>query len=234
MVAASTSSLTSALAGTKPVVKSGISGESENALSQLSKNSDTFLKLLTTQLQHQDPLSPQDPTQFTSQLVQFTGVEQAIKTNQKLDKLIESFSSSGIGQALSYIGHTIEAKGDRTELVQGRGSVAYSLDKAAESAQIAITDSAGALVSVFKGTTAQGLNRLDWKGVDSNGKALPDGSYGYTVIARDKNGNDLPAVTRTVGVVEGAEPDAKGNINLSVAGRIVPVSDVLAIRDATV
>ena len=53
-----------------------------NSSSQLAENFDTFLSLLTAQLQNQDPLEPVDSTQFTQQLVQFSGVEQQIQTNQ--------------------------------------------------------------------------------------------------------------------------------------------------------
>src|SRR3546814_18878242 len=54
----------------------------------LAETFDTFLTLLTTQLQHQDPLNPMDTNEFTSQLVELPGVEQAISKNQKLDELI--------------------------------------------------------------------------------------------------------------------------------------------------
>ena len=54
----------------------------------LAETFDTLLTLLTTQLQYQDPLDPMDTNEFTSQLVEFTGVEQAISTNKKLDQLI--------------------------------------------------------------------------------------------------------------------------------------------------
>ncbi len=67
---------------TTPTGTTGTSS-SDSAATSLSSNFDTFLKLLTTQMQNQDPLNPMDSAQFTQQLVQFSGVEQSIKTNQK-------------------------------------------------------------------------------------------------------------------------------------------------------
>ena len=59
-----------------------------NSSAQLAEDFDSFLQLLTTQLQNQDPLSPLDTNEFTSQLVQFAGVEQQINVNQKLNSLV--------------------------------------------------------------------------------------------------------------------------------------------------
>src|SRR3546814_6821516 len=66
--------------------KSSDSGSITDSAS-LADTFDTFLTLLTTQLKHQDPLNPMDTNEFTSQLVEFTNVEQAMLTNKKLDSL---------------------------------------------------------------------------------------------------------------------------------------------------
>ena len=59
-----------------------------NSAQTLSADMDTFLTLLTTQLQYQDPLDPMDASEYTNQLVQYSNVEQAIQTNSKLDNLL--------------------------------------------------------------------------------------------------------------------------------------------------
>src|SRR5690554_3558349 len=96
----------------------------------LADNFDNFLKLLTTQLQHQDPLSPLDPTQFTEQLVQFSGVEQAIKTNEALGQLIALISADRLARAADYVGAEVEAAGQTVRL-RDTGSAAfhYRLDQ---------------------------------------------------------------------------------------------------------
>ena len=73
---------------TPSTASSSSSNSGANALASFSSNFQSFLTLLTTQLQNQDPLNPMDSTQFTSQLVQFTGVEQGILQNQNLQQLI--------------------------------------------------------------------------------------------------------------------------------------------------
>ena len=72
----------------------------------LASDFNQFLILLTTQLQHQDPLSPMDTTEFTNQLVAFSGVEQQINTNQKLDSLVslQLGNAFGVGRKDFVIG----------------------------------------------------------------------------------------------------------------------------------
>ncbi|MCJ2036273.1 flagellar hook assembly protein FlgD [Methylobacterium sp. J-068] len=69
-----------------------------------SMNADTFLTLLMTQLKNQDPTKPMDSTAYVSELATFSQVEQATKTNTKLDSLL---SSSFLSQADQIIGRTI-------------------------------------------------------------------------------------------------------------------------------
>src|SRR3954452_9420648 len=73
---------------------------SSGSTGTLSASFDSFLKLLTAQLQHQDPLSPMDATQFTSQLVQFSTVEQAVQTNSQLGQLTKLMQASSLTSAL--------------------------------------------------------------------------------------------------------------------------------------
>lgn len=203
--------------------------ESETALGQLSKNTDTFLKLLTTQLQNQDPLSPTDSNEFTNQLVQFTQAEQQIKTNSKLDDLLSAFTTSQFGSALSYVGNRIEAKGDKLELASGTGDMAYTLDKAASSVQIAIYDATGRMVRVIEGTKSAGLNRLTWDGKNATGTQLGDGTFSYAVVAKDSKGDTIKSETRTVGTVTTVDQGADGVV-LGVGKSKVKLSDILSLR----
>src|SRR3954453_10933264 len=73
----------------------------------IADNFQTFLTLLTTQLQNQNPLDPLDTNQFTQQLVQFAGVEQQLKSNDQLKSLIEIENSAQATQALVYVGNPV-------------------------------------------------------------------------------------------------------------------------------
>ena len=73
---------------------------SASAATSLASNFDTFLTILTAQIQNQDPLAPMDSSKFTEQLVQFSGVEQQIKSNSQLETLVKA-TNSNAGAALS-------------------------------------------------------------------------------------------------------------------------------------
>src|SRR4029453_12532012 len=97
--------------------------------------------LLTKQLQNQDPLSPMDASQFTTQLVQFTGVEQQIAMNDKLDQLIGLQNGNQAAQALSYLGSAVEVLSDAVTLEKGGTADApYTLPNTASASAIQIYD----------------------------------------------------------------------------------------------
>src|SRR5262245_9548819 len=102
---------------------SGVGSTSTSSLSgtraTIAQNFDTFLQLLTTQLKNQNPLDPLDTNQFTQQLVQFSGVEQQLKTNDFLESMMLSAQGSGNAQAVSYVGKVVTASGSKSELVDG-------------------------------------------------------------------------------------------------------------------
>jgi len=79
-----------------------------NGLASLANNFQSFLTLLTTQLQNQDPLNPTDTTQFTQQITQMSGVEQQLLSNQLLEQLVSS--QGGVTAAANMIGDTVTAQ----------------------------------------------------------------------------------------------------------------------------
>src|SRR4051812_17542950 len=90
---------------------------STTADSTLAGNFQTFLTLLTTQLQNQNPLDPLDTNQFTQQLVQFAGVEQQLKTNDQLTSLVSLQQTAQATQALGFVGKTAVVDGSTTKLI---------------------------------------------------------------------------------------------------------------------
>ena len=86
---------------------------------QIAGNFQSFLQLLTTQLQNQNPLSPLDTNQFTQQLVEFAGVQQQINTNDSLATLVSLQQTAQSTQALQFVGKTAVVKGDTTGLTNG-------------------------------------------------------------------------------------------------------------------
>lgn len=204
-------------------------GDTDVAGVSISDSFDTFLSLLTTQLQHQDPLDPLDANQFTEQLVQFAGVEQAISTNKKLDKLLALQNAGQINAALGYLGNDIEASAEQFVLQNGSATLKYELLGKAKQNLVTIVDGFGQPVRTFAGERSAGNYEFVWDGLDNNGNQLPDGVYGFFVTAVDGNGETVQATTSMVGRVTGVKA-LDGEVTLSVGDLDVPLSDVFAVH----
>src|SRR5262245_15407760 len=196
----------------------------------LADNFDNFLKLLTTQLQSQDPLSPLDATQFTEQLVQFTGVEQAIKTNDVLGQLVALVRADQVTRAVDYLGAQVEANGQSVRLDGNQpATVHYRIDQPAAGATISIYNEAGRLVRIQAGEASPGVHTVAWDGRDQAGARLPDGLYRVEVAAKDPAGAAVPVSTTIAGIVDGVELQGD-RLMLSVAGVLLPLDAVTTIR----
>lgn len=199
---------------------------------RLADDFDDFLLLLTTQLQNQDPTEPLDTNEFTSQLVQFASVEQAVATNLNLETLVNASAATGIQQGLGFIGKVIEAEGDRGVLSNGNAVFAYELPQNATEVNVSILDSTGRVVFSGAGDTSAGKNTVVWDGVNSiNGQELPDGTYQLVVNATDARDEAIDVRTFTTGRVSAAEVDAQGNTILSVGTAQVRADDVTGVRE---
>ncbi len=200
----------------------------------LASTFDNFLLLLITQLQNQDPLSPIDTNQFTEQLVQFTNVEQAIKTNSKLDQLIALQGTNLLTGALDYIGKTVEIDSVVLNLSGDAVPITYDLAANAQEATIEILDETGKTVRTLAAETAVGRHELVWDGKDDFGNDLPDGLYGVVVSALDAEGQSIALTQGTIGRVTGIEV-IDGEVILAVGELEVSLSRVRAVRtdDAT-
>lgn len=207
--------------------KDGDSSSITNGAS-LAETFDTFLNLLTTQLKHQDPLDPMDTNEFTSQLVEFTGVEQAISTNKKLDALIALYNGGQLNDAVEYIDKTVGADGIILMLQDGESTVTYDLGGNAKETNILIIDEQGDTVRTLEGNNEVGHHELTWDGKDENGNQLEDGLYGFLVTAVDANNKPVPLVQGTTGRVTGVKM-VDGEVILEVGELEVALADVLSI-----
>lgn len=211
-------------------VTSGGTGGVQAAGQSLAANFDNFLKLLTTQLQNQDPLAPMDANAFTSQLVQFASVEQAIKTNDKLKELGGLIEAGGTSSAMSMLGREAVVATDRVGLgPSGNAAIRYRLPEAASHATATVIDTGGHVVRTLPAGTAAGENLLQWDGLDAAGNRLAAGTYQVRVEAARADGNAVTAEQYLAGTVEAIEPES-GAVFLIVAGAKVPFSDLRTVR----
>lgn len=215
---------------TNPVGANAASIQAAGSSASLAENFDDFLALLTTQMQNQDPLSPLDSNEFTSQLVQFSGVEQAINTNNNLSSLIALEKANQVTNAVGFLGTRIEAFGNTNALSNNLAEFSYGLGTKAASTQLTILDEAGKVVFSTPGETASGHHNFAWNGEDNNGTALPDGKYSLVVTALDATGESISTETGVIGIVTGFETTNDGSIVLSLNGIGVPIVDIVSVK----
>ncbi len=175
-----------------------------DALSSLSGNFSDFLKLLMTQLQNQDPTSPLDTNQFTSQLVQFAGVEQQINTNTSLTQLIQLTQGSELMQASAMMGRQVSVQSDHMPLQNGSGALTFTAP-AAEPAAIAVYNDAGSKIRDALVTATKGQNTWTWDGTDNNGNSVPDGAYRVAVIGANTDGTTAALPFNVLGIATGVQ-----------------------------
>lgn len=193
----------------------------------LAQNFDQFLTLLTAQLKNQDPTSPMDTNQFTSQLVQFASVEQQMKQNATLTSLVSNTNNTNAIGALNFVGHTVTASGTMTALKSG--SADWILDAPrAGTATISITDNNGA--KVFSTTKALngGTQSFHWDGKNAAGATLPDGLYSISVDGKAVDRSSITVSTEIYGKVDGV--DLSGTTPaLKIGGLSIDLTSVKAI-----
>jgi len=181
------------------------SGSASSATKSKSLDKDAFLRLLTTQLQNQDPLNPTDSTEFTAQLAQFSSLEQLSNVNETLNTLKLYEASINNAQAVGFIGKDIIANGNSIEKKSGQPvSCDYELPAAAKSVVVTIYDATGNFVRDYQKTAlAAGQQSLTWDGRDRNGNMVADGAYTFEVQALDPKGAKLNVTTFSKGTVTG-------------------------------
>ena len=208
----------------------GAAAQSSRDQTKFGQDFDSFLKLLTSQLKFQDPLSPMDTHQFTAQLVQFTSVEQQIKQNRNLESLLAMQQTIQLASASNYIGKTVEANGRSVVLSDGSASFSYTLPNDAKTVSIAIRNEDGTVVRTLRGNTGAGAQTIAWDGRGDTGNRLADGTYAYTVNATNANGQPILAQTGLTGRVDGFDITTRNDIILRAGTLRIPIGDVATVR----
>jgi flagellar basal-body rod modification protein FlgD len=207
------------LAATKAATTSA-AGTSSIASQSIAGKFDTFLKILTTQLTHQDPTAATDTNQFTQELVQFSQAEQQLNTNTNLLTLINLVkNNSGLTQTLNYIDKYVEVPANNQIPLQNhQAEIAYTLPSGANNVTINVTDADGRTVAILNAPVKAGLNRVAWDGKDLGGEQLEDGTYKFQLMAKDIGGKTMTVNDiRTVGLVTAVQSNADGTTSLTLS-----------------
>jgi len=189
---------------------------------------DVFLQLLTAQVKNQDPLDPMSSDDFSSQLAQFSAVEQQVKTNDLLEALGLQMSVMGMGEMASWIG--LDARAVAAASFDGTPiSVSPNPAASADRAVLVVRDSSGNEVQRQDFTPS--TDEIQWAGVDENGAPFANGLYTFEV--ESYSGDELIATNKAEIYSRVLEAkSSNGETVLVLEGGVeVPSSSVSALRD---
>ncbi|WP_144959610.1 flagellar hook assembly protein FlgD [Pseudomonas oryzihabitans] len=185
----STSSLLSSVLSNSTVSSTSSSStasstsSSSSGTSSLGKND--FLQLLVTQLNNQNPLDPQDNTEFVAQLAQFSSVESLQNLNTSVDSILSNYNSSQALQASSLVGRSVINAGSTSVVDTSTGMTgSVVLPSSGSNVAVGVYDSSGALVDTINlSATSAGTHSFTWDGKNGDGTTQASGTYTFKATA---------------------------------------------------
>ncbi|MGN7999371.1 flagellar hook assembly protein FlgD [Sphingomonas sp. 22176] len=196
---------------------------------KLTADYNLFLKLLTTQLQNQDPTNPMDSSQYTQQLVQYSQVEQSITQNKTLNSILSSLNMSSLTSSSTMIGQPVQMDSDKAGLsaatpAQWQWTATNPIDKLTAT----ITDSKGKTVDSFDVDVQGSSGQFSWDGSTKNGTKYTDGLYQLTLSGTTTAGAKISTTANAIGKVDDVQM-ISGSPVVSINGAQYPTSMILRI-----
>lgn len=196
----------------------------------ISSDFETFIKMLTTQMENQDPLNPIESADFAVQLATFSSVEQQVKTNDLLTSLADRVGGLGVAQLSGWVGMTARAQ---VPVAFDGAPVTLAVESApqANRAELVVRNEDGAVV--LRQAALAESSTLDWAGIDDDGVPLPPGTYAVSLDSY--NGDELLASNAVVvhdRIVE-ARNEGGQTILVMAGGQEIPSGDILGLRETT-
>jgi flagellar basal-body rod modification protein FlgD len=201
--------------------------KSGDALATLSGNFQNFLQMLMTQLKNQDPTSPLDTNQFTTELVQFSSVEQQISTNANLTQLIQLTQGDTVIQSSALLGKAVAVQSSTMPLQNGAGAVQFT-GTAGQKIAIGISNASGTALRSVQVTAAPGTNSWSWDGTDNAGNKLPDGAYKVAVVSAGGSSAGTAVPFSVIGTATAVQVQNNA-VQLQLGGVTVPFSAVQSV-----
>ncbi len=194
----------------------------------ISSDFETFLKMLTTQIENQDPLNPVEASDYAVQLATFSGVEQQVLTNQWLESLSGQMNISGLAQMGAWVGQEVRAAmpvwfdGSPVTIAPNPAAVAEEVD-------LVVTDSSG--TEIQRMALPVSSDPVEWAGVTRDGVPLPTGLYSFTVESRARGEVILSEQAEVYATVREVRAE-NGGLVLLMPGEVpVDSSAVTALRN---
>jgi flagellar basal-body rod modification protein FlgD len=216
-----------------------ITGRREESIFKDSKDhnkmgKDEFLKLLTYQLQNQDPLNPMEQQKFSGELAQFAQLEQLTNLNDKYDNMNRNAGMQDKFFAASFLGKKVVTAGSTLKLNRDGepADIMFSLDGSAKKLYVRIYDEKGNMIGQIEKENANaGSHQIKWNGTALDNTPAKSGQYNIQVLAFDEANQKVPAQTNAVGLVESVTFD-RGEAVLHVDGKKVNLRDVISFHIA--
>ncbi len=192
---------------------------------------EDFLQLLVAQLQNQDPLNPQDPTEFTAQLAQFSSLEQLFTVNSNLEIMAAASGDSERLSALNLIGKEVVSDSGVFRLGEDEVQLGYRLAVPAQEVNLYVMDASGDVVATIPTPeTAAGEHFLSWDGRDADGNKLAAGEYALVAKAMAGQDEELPVMSLVKGVVGGVNLADSGSVLVTTGGDFL-LKEVVSVKE---
>ena len=208
-------------------VNNGIKYVDQKTHNKMGK--DEFLKLLTVQLNNQDPLKPVDQKKFAADLAQFSQLEQMANMNTKLDGMQANKNAESKFYGASFLGKIVRTKGTTIDHDgSGRSSdVSFTLPKTANKVMVRIMDEKGQNIATLDHNKMnKGNHVLEWDGKKMDGQSANKGTYSFQVFAWDNSNQLFNGETKSSGVVNSVRFD-NGKTHLKLdSGKEIFLHDV--------
>ncbi|AQR73618.1 flagellar hook assembly protein FlgD [Sphingomonas sp. LM7] len=199
------------------------------ASSKINADFDMFLKLLTTQMQNQDPLDPMDTAQYTQQLVQYSQVEQSIEQTKTLKEMLSAFGTQNLMQASALVGAQVETNSAVSGLSAATPAQwTWSSTRDVTSMTATIKDEKGKIIDTLPITATGAAGAFTWDGTTSSGKKVDPGLYKLELEGKDASGTKVAATAHAFGKVNDVELD-NGSVKLTINGLSVSTADLLRV-----
>jgi flagellar basal-body rod modification protein FlgD len=199
------------------------------ASTKINADFDMFLKLLTTQMQNQDPLDPMDTAQYTQQLVQYSQVEQSIEQTKTLKEMLSAFGTQNLMQASAMIGAQVETNTEVSGLSAATPAQwTWSSARDVTSMTATIKDAKGKVIDTLPIDATGAAGAFTWDGTTSNGKKVEPGLYSLELEGKDASGTTVAATAHAYGKVTDVEL-VNGAVQVTVNGNKISTADLLRI-----